>query len=66
MKPQTRQNPCQPSRLKKDWSLKQAYPRFKLRKRLKEQGGVETLKGQMLREKALDYLTSVANIQYLE
>jgi trigger factor len=37
-----------------------------LRKRLKEQGGVETLKGQMLREKALDYLTSVANIQYSE
>ncbi len=38
----------------------------KLRERLKKQGGMEALRTQMCREKALDYLTSVANIQYSE
>ena len=35
----------------------------KLRARLRKQGGIEALKTQMLREKSLDYATSVANIQ---
>lgn len=34
-----------------------------LRKRIDEQGGTEPLKIQMVREKTLDYLTSVANIR---
>jgi len=37
-----------------------------LRERVNEQDGMEGLKNQLLRDKALDYLTSVANIQYLE
>jgi trigger factor len=35
----------------------------KLRATLKKQGGMEVLKNQILREKSLDLLTSVANIQ---
>jgi trigger factor len=38
----------------------------KLRARLREHGGMEGLTGQLVREKSLDYLTSVANIQYSE
>jgi trigger factor len=37
-----------------------------LRAKLKEHHGTEALKAQMVREKALDYLTSVANIQYAD
>jgi len=36
----------------------------KLRARLEKHSGKEALAGQLLREKSLDYLTSVANIQY--
>jgi FKBP-type peptidyl-prolyl cis-trans isomerase (trigger factor) len=35
----------------------------KLRANLKKQGGLEALKNHMVREKCLDLLTSVANIQ---
>jgi trigger factor len=35
----------------------------KLRARLEKQGGLETLKTQLVREKSLDFLVSVANIQ---
>ena len=35
----------------------------KLRQSLKKQGGLEALKAQLVREKSLDLLTSVANIQ---
>lgn len=38
----------------------------KLRERLRKQGGIEALRTQLLRERALDYLTSVANIRYPE
>ena len=38
----------------------------KLRAGLVKQHGLEALKTQMVREKSLDYLTSIANIQYLE
>lgn len=41
-------------------------PPDKLRERLHKQGGMEALRSQMLRERALDYLISVANIQYSE
>jgi len=37
-----------------------------LRRRLQEGGGLEALKIQMVREKTLDFLTSVANIQVEE
>jgi FKBP-type peptidyl-prolyl cis-trans isomerase (trigger factor) len=37
-----------------------------LRRRLQEGVGLEALKIQMLREKTLDFLTSVANIQIEE
>lgn len=37
-----------------------------LRSRLRKQGGMEALTNQLVREKSLDYLTSVANIQYSE
>jgi FKBP-type peptidyl-prolyl cis-trans isomerase (trigger factor) len=35
----------------------------KLRARLEKQGGLEALKTQLVREKSLDFLVSVANIQ---
>jgi FKBP-type peptidyl-prolyl cis-trans isomerase (trigger factor) len=35
----------------------------KLRAVMEQRGGFETLRTQMVREKALDYLVSVANIQ---
>lgn len=38
----------------------------KLRARLEEHEGMEALTAQMVREKALDYLTAVANIQYAD
>ena len=34
-----------------------------LRKRVRSQGGTEAIRNQLVREKTLDYLTSVANIQ---
>jgi trigger factor len=40
-----------------------AKEKKKLRGRLEKQGGLEALKSQMVREKSLDLLTSVANIQ---
>ena len=42
-------------------SMGQKYDEFK--KRLKERGGTEVVKSQMVREKSLDLLTTVANIQ---
>jgi trigger factor len=38
----------------------------KLRARLQKHSGEEALSGQLVREKSLDYLTSVANIQYAD
>ena len=38
----------------------------KLRARLKKHSGEEALMAQMVREKSLDYLTSVANIDYAD
>jgi trigger factor len=38
-------------------------PAEKLRKRLKEHAGLEALKNQLVREKSLDLITAVANIQ---
>jgi trigger factor len=49
-------------RLRRDAeALGQKYEKF--RADLKKQGGMEVLKAQLLREKSLDLLTSVANIQ---
>ncbi|MDH3285687.1 MAG: hypothetical protein OEQ13_13230, partial [Acidobacteriota bacterium] len=49
-------------RLRRDAaSMGQKLEEFK--KKVREHGGMELLKNQMLREKSLDYLTSVANIQ---
>ena len=42
-------------------AMGQQYDEFK--KRLKERGGPEVVKIQVVREKALDLLTAVANIQ---
>jgi len=40
--------------------------RTKLRARLEKQNGLEALKVQLVREKSLDFLVSVANIQVEE
>jgi hypothetical protein len=42
-------------------AMGQKYDEFK--KRLKERGGTEVVKSQIVREKSLDLLTAVANIQ---